>query len=88
MYQKEEIAMKTDTELQQHVMDELKWEPTIRAAEIGVAVKDGRAVAQMMLATIIHSSYKHGNTNRVWRICHDGSTDRKSAEDLLSSFEP
>jgi osmotically-inducible protein OsmY len=33
--------MKTDTELQQHVMDELKWEPTIHAAEIGVAVKDG-----------------------------------------------
>ena len=33
--------MKTDAELQQHVMDELKWEPTIRAAEIGVAVKDG-----------------------------------------------
>jgi osmotically-inducible protein OsmY len=41
MIQKEEIAMKTDAELQQHVMDELKWEPTIRAAEIGVAVKDG-----------------------------------------------
>lgn len=33
--------MKTDTELQQDVMDELKWEPTIKAAEIGVAVKDG-----------------------------------------------
>jgi osmotically-inducible protein OsmY len=33
--------MKTDSELQQHVMDELKWEPTIHAAEIGVAVKDG-----------------------------------------------
>jgi osmotically-inducible protein OsmY len=41
MNQKEEIAMKTDAELQQHVMDELKWEPTIQAAEIGVAVKDG-----------------------------------------------
>jgi osmotically-inducible protein OsmY len=41
MIQKEEIAMKTDAELQQHVMDELKWEPTIQAAEIGVAVKDG-----------------------------------------------
>jgi osmotically-inducible protein OsmY len=41
MIQKEEIAMKTDAELQQHVMDELKWEPTIHAAEIGVAVKDG-----------------------------------------------
>ena len=33
--------MKTDTELQQDVMDELKWEPSIKAAEIGVAVKDG-----------------------------------------------
>jgi len=31
-----------------------------------------RAVAQMMLATIIHSSYKHGNTNQRWRDCHDG----------------
>jgi len=33
--------MKTDAELQQGVMNELKWEPTIKAAEIGVAVKDG-----------------------------------------------
>ncbi|MFC1994753.1 BON domain-containing protein [Chloroflexota bacterium] len=33
--------MKTDTELQQDVMNELKWEPTIRAVEIGVGVKDG-----------------------------------------------
>jgi osmotically-inducible protein OsmY len=33
--------MKTDSELQQDVMNELKWEPTIRAAEIGVGVTDG-----------------------------------------------
>jgi osmotically-inducible protein OsmY len=33
--------MKNDTELQQDVMSELKWEPTIRAAEIGVGVTDG-----------------------------------------------
>ena len=33
--------MKTDSVLQRDVMTELKWEPTIRAAEIGVAVKDG-----------------------------------------------
>ena len=33
--------MKTDSELQRDVMTELKWEPTIRAAEIGVGVKDG-----------------------------------------------
>jgi osmotically-inducible protein OsmY len=35
--------MKTDAQLQYDVMDELKWEPTIHAAEIGVAVKDGVA---------------------------------------------
>jgi len=33
--------MKTDAQLQQDVMNELKWEPTIQGAEIGVAVKDG-----------------------------------------------
>lgn len=33
--------MKTDAELQRDVMAELKWEPTIHAAEIGVGVKDG-----------------------------------------------
>jgi osmotically-inducible protein OsmY len=33
--------MKTDAQLQRDVMDELKWEPTIHPAEIGVAVKDG-----------------------------------------------
>jgi osmotically-inducible protein OsmY len=33
--------MKTDAELQKDVMDQLKWEPTIHAAEIGVAVKNG-----------------------------------------------
>jgi len=33
--------VKTDSELQRDVMTQLKWEPTIRAAEIGVGVKDG-----------------------------------------------
>ena len=33
--------MKTDTELQQDVMNELKWEPSIKAAEIGVGVANG-----------------------------------------------
>jgi len=31
----------TDSELQRDVLDELKWEPTVDAAHIGVAVKDG-----------------------------------------------
>ena len=33
--------MKTDLQLQREVLDELKFEPSIRELEIGVAVKDG-----------------------------------------------
>src|SRR5450830_2111970 len=33
--------MKTDTQLQQDVNAELKWEPAIIATDIGVEVKDG-----------------------------------------------
>ncbi len=33
--------MKSDTQLQRDVLEELKWEPSITEKEIGVAVKDG-----------------------------------------------
>jgi osmotically-inducible protein OsmY len=33
--------MKTDSQLQQDVMAQLKWEPSVHAAQIGVEVKDG-----------------------------------------------
>jgi osmotically-inducible protein OsmY len=33
--------MKTDSQLKQDVMDELQWDPRVKAAEIGVHVKDG-----------------------------------------------
>ena len=33
--------MKTDAEIQKDVMDELKWIPLLKSAEIGVAVKNG-----------------------------------------------
>lgn len=33
--------MKTDSQLQQDVMAELRWEPSVHAAQIGVEVKDG-----------------------------------------------
>lgn len=33
--------MKTDAEIQKHVMEELNWEPAIHSSEIGVAVKNG-----------------------------------------------
>jgi osmotically-inducible protein OsmY len=39
--QPQDSTMKTDAQLQQDVMAELKWEPTLSAAEIGVSVKDG-----------------------------------------------
>ena len=38
---REDQPMKTDTQLRKDMQDELKWEPSIREAEIGVAVKDG-----------------------------------------------
>lgn len=33
--------MKTDYEIQQDVMNQLKWDPFLKSSEIGVAVKDG-----------------------------------------------
>ena len=33
--------MKTDSQLQRNVLDQLTWEPSIREAEIGAAVKEG-----------------------------------------------
>lgn len=33
--------MKTDTQLQKDVIDELQWDPSIRESEIGVAASDG-----------------------------------------------
>jgi osmotically-inducible protein OsmY len=40
MKQKEK-TMKTDSELQRYVMDELAWEPSVNAAKIGVSVDSG-----------------------------------------------
>jgi osmotically-inducible protein OsmY len=33
--------MKTDEQIQEDVMEELKWEPILNVSEIGVAVKHG-----------------------------------------------
>ena len=33
--------MKTDIQIQKDVMEELKWDPSLNAAEIGVTVKNG-----------------------------------------------
>ena len=34
-------ATMSDVDLQRDVLDELKWEPSVNAAHIGVSVKDG-----------------------------------------------
>jgi hypothetical protein len=34
--------MKTDTQLQKDVMDEIKWEPSTTAAQIGVTADEAR----------------------------------------------
>ena len=33
--------MKTDLEIKQDVIEELKWEPFLNASQIGVSVKEG-----------------------------------------------
>jgi osmotically-inducible protein OsmY len=40
-FMERETVNKSDTQLQQDVLAELKWEPSINAAQIGVEVKDG-----------------------------------------------
>ncbi|MEP7313636.1 MAG: BON domain-containing protein [Pseudomonadota bacterium] len=52
--------MKTDSQLQQDVMAELKWEPSVQAAEIGVEVKNG----VVTLAGTVDSYYEKFNAER------------------------
>ena len=40
-YSEWKMKMKTDAQLQQDVLAELKWEPSVNATDIGVEVKDG-----------------------------------------------
>jgi osmotically-inducible protein OsmY len=55
--------MKTDAELQKDLMDELKWEPTVAAAEIGVSVKDG----VVTLSGVVDSYAKKWGADRAAR---------------------
>lgn len=46
--------MKTDADIQRDVIDELKWEPSLQAAEVGVSVKNG----VVTLSGTLNSYYK------------------------------
>jgi osmotically-inducible protein OsmY len=52
--------MKTDVQIQQNVMDELKWQPGLSSSQIGVAVKDG----VVTLAGMVDSYLKKLNAER------------------------
>jgi len=53
--------MKNDLEIQNAVMDELRWEPSLNPSEIGVAVKDG----VVTLSGQVDSFFKKQTAERV-----------------------
>ena len=59
--------MKTDMQLQQEVMNELQWEPSVNAAEIGVAVKDGAVTLSGLVDSF---GEKHAAERSAARIHH------------------
>jgi osmotically-inducible protein OsmY len=57
--------MKTDAQLQQDVMAELQWEPSVHATEIGVTVKDGVVTLSGHVASFVE---KHGAERAALRV--------------------
>jgi osmotically-inducible protein OsmY len=57
--------MKTDSEIQKDVMDELKWEPILNATEIGVAVKNGVVT---LTGYVNNYAKKFAAENSAWRV--------------------
>ena len=57
--------MKTDSEIQKDVMDELKWEPILNATTIGVAVQNGIVT---LSGHVSNYAKKFAAENAAWRI--------------------
>jgi hypothetical protein len=58
--------MKTDAQLKQDVNAELKWEPSVHAAEIGVEVKDDQVIKyETALKVDKYVLMVHGNAEEV-----------------------
>ena len=69
--------MKTDLELKQDVLNELKWEPSIDATNIGVIVKEGIVILNGNL-----------NTRKLkWRVMRI-SPDEKLRSKTISTVRP
>ena len=57
--------MKTDVQIQQDVIDQLKWEPVLDSAEIGVAVKNGVVTLSGIVDTYYKKIIAEQATNKV-----------------------
>lgn len=71
--------MKTDSQLQQDVSAELKWEPSVHAARIGVEVKDG----VVTLASQVDSYSEKWNAERAAQRVAGGKAVKSDIEAAL-----
>src|ERR1035437_4952445 len=75
------IIMKNDIEIQNDVMDELKWEPFLNASEIGVAVKNGIVTLSGQVDTYLKKIEAEKATKRVAGV-------KAVAEDIQVGISP
>jgi osmotically-inducible protein OsmY len=60
--------MRTDSELQRYVLDELKWEPSVDAAHIGVSVNDGIVTLSGRVSSYAEKYAAERATKRVYGV--------------------
>lgn len=73
--------MKTDVQIQKDVMDQLKWDPLLNAAEIGVAVKNGIVTLSGMVDSYARKTAAESAAKKV-------SGVRAVAEDIQVGMSP
>ena len=67
--------MSVDSQLQQAVLTELRWEPSVTAAHIGVMANDGVVTLTGHVETF---GEKHAAETAAWRVKGCGPSRRKS----------
>lgn len=85
--------MKADLALQQDVLDELKWEPSVNAAHIGVTVKDGIVTLSGHVPSFVEKYAAERAAKRVYGVKAVAdeldvklpSSNRRSDEDIAAS---
>lgn len=73
--------MKTDVQIQQDVIDQLKWEPVLNSAEIGVSVKNGVVTLSGIVDTFYKKIIAEQAANKVTGV-------RAVAEDIQVGVSP